>query len=306
VPSARKRAHEIQDDAARRYANAKRRRSRAFHLLESETERRRRFAVRKVSRELKRFHESLSNFAEFVLATQREHPDAPAFAEFDNPTLRRIEGAAAAAVKTAGLGGVAGGAAASGTYAIVATYGSASTGTAIATLHGVALSNATLAALGGGSLATGGGGIALGTAVLGGIAVAPVVLLGGIVYWQRGRKSLAQAKANVAEIDAAIAKLDADRARIDRVRALVERLFVATETLVDALSDRLDHIAEWGAPALADLATAQQGYLARTVAIAETLLVVGSVPAWSENGNPARRGQQAANAAYALLAAKVS
>ena len=220
---------------------------------------------------------------------------------FNNPALRRIESAAAATVKTAGLGGVAGTAAAAGTYAAMASYGTASTGTAIATLHGAALSNATLAALGGGSLATGGGGVAAGTMVLGGVAAAPVVLLGGLVYWQRGRKSLAQAKANAAELDAAIAKLDADRARIDRVRNLVERLVEAAMLLLDALGERLDEIAGWQAPELAKCTPAQQRHLARTTAIAETLFVVGSVPAWNENGNPTRRGWQAVRAVDVVL-----
>ena len=44
--------------------------------------------------------------------------------------------------------------------------GAASTGTLISTLSGAAASNATLAWLGGGSLAAGGGGIAAGTMVL--------------------------------------------------------------------------------------------------------------------------------------------
>ena len=63
------------------------------------------------------------------------------------------------------LGGVAGGAAlgaiaAFGAYGGAMTFGAASTGTAIAALSGIAAQNATLAFLGGGSLAAGGLGIA--------------------------------------------------------------------------------------------------------------------------------------------------
>jgi hypothetical protein len=46
--------------------------------------------------------------------------------------------------------------------------GAASTGTAISSLTGVALTNASLAAIGGGAVAAGGAGVAAGTAVVGG------------------------------------------------------------------------------------------------------------------------------------------
>jgi hypothetical protein len=50
--------------------------------------------------------------------------------------------------------------------ALAMTFGTASTGTAIATLSGAAATNAALAALGGGALAAGGGGMAAGQAFL--------------------------------------------------------------------------------------------------------------------------------------------
>ena len=68
-----------------------------------------------------------------------------------------------------------------GTVAMVGLFGTASTGAAIGGLSGAAAWNATLAWLGGGSLAAGGGGMALGTIVLGGIAVAPALMIGGFV-----------------------------------------------------------------------------------------------------------------------------
>ena len=281
--------------------NARRRRARAFSQLEDHVERRRRFASRRVAPELERFHNVLLKFGDFRTAQRESDPDRVVLKKFDDPALRRIEDAAAATVKATGLSGVAGAAAASGTYAGMATWGTASTGTAIATLHGAALSNATLAALGGGSLATGGGGIAAGTAVLGGIAAAPVILVGGVVYWHRGRKLLAQAKTNAEELDAAIAKLDADRVRIDRVRALVSRLVDAAEVLLRALKTRLDGVAAWEANDLASCTEQQRRFLARTTAIAETLFVVGSVPAWGRRGGPTRRGSQAVNAVGVVL-----
>ena len=68
------------------------------------------------------------------------------------------------------IGGVVGSAATSvgvgsAVTSAVTAYATASTGTAISTLSGAAATNATLAALGGGSLASGGGGMALGATV---------------------------------------------------------------------------------------------------------------------------------------------
>jgi membrane protein implicated in regulation of membrane protease activity len=75
----------------------------------------------------------------------------------------------------AGFGGLVGGTTALGAWGLVSLIGSASTGTAISSLSGVAATNATLAWFGGGSLATGGAGMAGGFWVLGGIVAAPVV-----------------------------------------------------------------------------------------------------------------------------------
>ena len=78
-----------------------------------------------------------------------------------NSTKRVAEIAGGVASK-----GVGAYAAVTATTGLVGALGTASTGTAISTLSGAAASNATLAWLGGGALAAGGGGIVVGTAVL--------------------------------------------------------------------------------------------------------------------------------------------
>lgn len=83
------------------------------------------------------------------------------------------------------LGGIAAGGA---TTAAVMTFGTASTGTAIATLSGAAATNATLAALGGGSIAAGGLGIGAGTMVLGGATLGVGLLVGGVIFNVTGCK----------------------------------------------------------------------------------------------------------------------
>lgn len=98
--------------------------------------------------------------------------------EFSSIKLKELNLTAQAAKKILldGAVGLAGGAAtASAACGTIALLGTASTGASITALHGVALTNATLAWLGGGAIAAGGGGIALGTIVLGGIVVIPAI-----------------------------------------------------------------------------------------------------------------------------------
>ena len=82
-----------------------------------------------------------------------------------------------------GTGLLIGSAAGWGAFALVTTYGTASTGTAIASLHGAAATSAGLAWFGGGSLAAGGGGTAVGATVLtGGVIVVAVAAAAGVTY----------------------------------------------------------------------------------------------------------------------------
>ena len=93
--------------------------------------------------------------------------------------------------------GIAGGAlTAFGAYSAASALATASTGTAIASLHGVAATNATLAWFGGGSLAAGGAGMAGGAAVLGGIVAGPALLCMGIIVGSKAGKNLENARAN--------------------------------------------------------------------------------------------------------------
>lgn len=92
-----------------------------------------------------------------------------------------------------GLGGAAVGtaggfAAAGATTAAVMALGTASTGAAIGSLSGVAATNATLAVLGGGALAAGGGGMALGTTILGATTLGVGLLVGGVIFNVTGSK----------------------------------------------------------------------------------------------------------------------
>lgn len=93
-----------------------------------------------------------------------------------------------------------------GAFGLVSEIGIASTGTAIAELSGAAATNATLAWLGGGAIAAGGGGVALGTVVLGGIVALPALLIASGIMDAKGQECLNVAKGNLQ----AAKKLDSD------------------------------------------------------------------------------------------------
>jgi hypothetical protein len=131
-------------------------------------------------------------------------------------------GVSAVAASAAGYGGA---------MTLATTVGVASTGTAISTLSGAAATNAMLAWFGGGSLAAGGGGMALGSMVLGGITLGPAIAIGGFVLGSEGEKALTKARKYKANVKAAIAKMEAAQAFADQVERRITELWNILETL---------------------------------------------------------------------------
>lgn len=125
--------------------------------------------------------EKIQNRPEFKQYTR----NGVSIPQYNGEELKKVS--IGAGVLLGGIGGAAlgtagGFAAAGATTAAVMALGTASTGTAIASLSGAAATNATLAALGGGALAAGGGGIALGTTVLGAATLGVGLLVGGVIF----------------------------------------------------------------------------------------------------------------------------
>lgn len=152
---------------------------------------------------------------------------------YEAEELRKVS--VGASVLMGGLGGAAAGtaagfAAAGATTSAVAVLGTASTGTAIASLSGVAATNATLAAIGGGSIAAGGGGVALGTAVLGVSTLGIGLLVGGIVFSVTGSKLSDKA-------DEAYKQAQNTDFNITNIIAYFDELKEAAESFSDALDN---------------------------------------------------------------------
>lgn len=151
--------------------------------------------------------------------------------------LKEYETAAMEAQQFA-IGGIQalGAAAATGQGAVglIGLFGTASTGTAITGLSGAAAWNATLAWLGGGSLAAGGGGIALGTTVLGGIMAGPALAIGGFVLASQGEQALTKAREYEVKANVEIAKIDAKKDFLQQVKRRLTEL----SDLVEDLNNR--------------------------------------------------------------------
>ena len=105
-------------------------------------------------------------------------------------------------------GGAIGSAVAVGSWTTVSLIGTASTGTAIGTLSGAAMSNAVLAWFGGGSLAAGGGGMAAGSLVLGGLVVVPLIAWTSWSMYSKKDKVLVEVKNITASISKAQVQIE--------------------------------------------------------------------------------------------------
>ena len=115
--------------------------------------------------------------------------------------------------------GVAGGAlTAMGAYGAAMIFASASTGTAISALSGAAATNATLAFFGGGSLATGGLGMAGGMAVLGGLVAGPALMVMGMITEAKSHEKLEKALSNKAQADEIVESLQAASVQCSAIR----------------------------------------------------------------------------------------
>ena len=178
-------------------------------------------------------------------AYKREGIDLP---EYEAEELKKIS--AGAGVLLGGIGGAAAGtaggfAAAGATTSAVMALGTASTGTAISALSGAAATNATLAALGGGAVAYGGGGMALGTAVLGGATLGVGLLVGGIIFNVTGSKlsdkadeAYVQAKRTEGEVNTIVAYFD----ELTEVATAFKESLTKVEGVYRKYLDIIDHI----------------------------------------------------------------
>lgn len=194
---------------------------------------------------------------------------------------------------TSVLGGLAGGAgagalAAFGAYGATMTFATASTGTAIASLSGVAATNATLAFLGGGALAAGGGGMALGSAILGGAVAGPALAVLGIVMNASASKNLDNAYSNIAKAREfaegcnTIATLcNAISARADLFSSLISKL----DVIFNQMITELENVVQTCGTDYATYPESSQATVAMTLSVAGAMKKVLDTPIMDKDGN---------------------
>lgn len=154
--------------------------------------------------------------------------------DFPQHQLDKIDGLALSTTayvsKVAGAG-AAGAAAAYAVYGGVMALAAASTGTPIAALSGAAAYNATMAAIGGGSLAAGGFGMAGGAMVLGGVVAAPIMAIAGWAFASHAEEALSDARKTRDEVEDAISKMTKGRNQLNKTRDYVDQIFTETQRI---------------------------------------------------------------------------
>lgn len=139
----------------------------------------------------------------------------------DKDTFKEIKELGSFALEVAGgasAGAVGGALTAIGAYSAATTFASASTGTAISALSGAAAHNATLAFFGGGSLASGGFGMAGGMMVLGGLVAGPALMVMGMITGAKSQEKLENALSNKAQADEVVESLNAASYQCSAIR----------------------------------------------------------------------------------------
>jgi hypothetical protein len=200
------------------------------------------------------------------------------------------------------LGGVAGGTiggalTAFGAYSAAMTFASASTGTAIATLSGVAATNATLAFFGGGSIAVGGLGIAGGTMVLGGLVAGPALAIMGFTLAAKAKENLNNAYSNLAEARKIAEELKTASTLCDAIRRrsyMFERLLIRLDAMFTPLVYRMDAIIAEKGMDYHTFSLDEKHVMAKASSLAKAIKTVLDTPILSESGELTEESGQVA------------
>ena len=215
-------------------------------------------------------------------------------------TVIEMEEAVGASAEALAAGALAGYAA----YGSVALLGTASTGTAIGSLSGAAATNATLAWLGGGAVAAGGGGVAVGTAVLGGIVAAPVLLVGGLWMMSKAEEALADARSNVKKAKTAAEAMKtarvAAKAISQKAREVQSVLMALHADFMDGALTKLKRLVRRNDD-YRSYTTEERHLVVQTLAVAETAYLVAEAKLIDEDGRVTKEIRGALKSANEFL-----
>lgn len=243
-----------------------------------------------ISKTLTRFIEQYGKLKNVKLDSLKDLDDLT-ISDFNDHGLAEIKKEVSMLASSAmGLGsGATGGAmAAFGAYNGTMMLASAGTGTAIGSLGGVAATNATLAWLGGGTLASGGMGMAGGVAVLGVLAAGPALLIFGSVMGAKADQKINNARANKekaqafeAETNVVVTKLEG----ITEVTELMSGLLSTLRSHCRRSCNKLEAIIETSGTDYSKFNEEQQGIVFKTVKLAQLIKAVIDTAILDEEGN---------------------
>ena len=186
-----------------------------------------------------------------------------------------------------GAGAVGGGLTAFGAYGGTMMLASAGTEITISSLSGAAATNATLAWLGGGTLASGGMGVAGGTMVLGVMVAGPALLIFGSVLGAKASKMLSEAKSNLEQAETFELEVDG----IYQKLVMIQNVTSTASGILSSLRGRLRRaneslqkiINEYGVDFLA-YDNNSKGIVFRSVRYAQLVKAIIDTPILNEKG----------------------
>lgn len=193
-----------------------------------------------------------------------------------------------------------------GAYSGAMAFGAASTGTAIATLSGAAATNATLAFLGGGSLAAGGLGMAGGAMVLGGLVAAPALAVLGLFMGSSASKNLDNAYSNLSEAKKFREEMNTASSLCNGIRRrayMFERLLIRLDGMLYSANDGMRQAISNHGTDYRDFNTGEKKTVAVAASLAKAVKTILDTPILTEDGNLTPESLSAANEVMAALPA---
>ncbi len=201
--------------------------------------------------------------------------------------IKEISILASSLIQGVGGGLGAGAALAFGAYSAVAAFGAASTGTPIAVLHGAIATKATLAFLGGGTLAAGGLGVAGGMAVLGGMVAAPTLFVVGLVSGAKASAKLDEAKSNLQRARTVAEDLKNMRIMayaISRRAQMFSRLLMKLDSYLAPLVYEMENIITSKGEDFAEFDESEQETIAKAASLVKSIKAVLDTPIINDDG----------------------
>ena len=211
---------------------------------------------------------------------------------------------ASSIIQGVGGGAVAGAAIAFGAYGAVGALGAASTGAAISTLSGAVATNATLAFLGGGTIAVGGLGVAGGMAVLGGMVAAPALLVIGLVSDSKASAKLDEAKANLAEaktIAEGLKNMEIMAYALSRRAQMFNRLLMKLDSYLAPLVYEMENIIASKGEDFSKFDENEKEMIAKAVSMVKSVKTVLDTPIIDDNGGVTEESLLVAKNANAII-----